>query len=111
MDSEIHFTGFGNQGDGASFTCELHPEVFDVPEGCYIRRHLNQYCHEKSCHIDDHRISYAIRKEIMEAYYDLCKEIFKDLENEYEYLTSKEVVKEHYNGCLFYVDGRIYYHE
>ena len=108
---KIKFSGFGSQGDGASFTCTLDPKTFGVEPGVYISRRNSKYLHEKSCFIDGYFDDPDRRKELLEQYRNICKKIYRGLEEEHDYLTSKEAIKEHYtaNECMFYEDGRIYH--
>lgn len=87
-----------------------------------------RYCHENSCshsiyietdngmqHYDNiEKLFYEYTTDIEEYiegfYIDLCSDLYKELESEYEYLTSDESISEYLiaNEFEFTVDGNIY---
>ena len=112
LDAEIKFSGFGSQGDGASFTGRFNLKDavkrfnFDskikVSEETFleITRFDHNYVHENSCYIhrdicdfsfDTPFEDFAEFLEILEQNrLALCREIYRDLEIEYDALTSEE---------------------
>lgn len=136
-DIDISFSGFGSQGDGASFTAKsidfeklFAAENFDEfakPEkyarllklmkagkieitGYINRPNYPRYVHEYTTNSDTNLwINYEtkdrkyprikalyleIEEDLNNAILSLNREIYKDLENEYEGLTSDETIKE-----------------
>lgn len=133
---EISYSSFGSQGDGASFTCKdidilkfLKEKKLvtkykeckkDIEEGeisASIYRNIHHYSHENSCSISmndynaraSEKILLELENELEKAMLELCKKIYKDLENEFYYLTSDEAVKETLlcNDYDFTIDGKI----
>ena len=121
MEPEILFSGFYSQGDGASFTAKLDMEKFLTGKYEALRglelsgsviRHNSRYVHENSTHVEIHDTEGNATKEqdalILDLEQDLNakilsinKEIYKDLEDDYEFQTSDEVVRE----CLINQEG------
>jgi len=125
---EIHFTGFWNQGDGASFTAEgINIRTFlkaakigkdyrtltgimsqDWSVWGSIYRQSSHYCHENtvSARVEtDYDGNWIVAERVtkqvndLEEYItkrvrELSKEIYRDLEKEYEFQTSDEAVAE-----------------
>jgi hypothetical protein len=119
-DVKIYYSGFYGRGDGACFEASVDIEKWikkhkagkrfrkllnEVRAGYYAYiwiKHNGWYYHEKSAYTDyegESELSekaYSQLKEmadwIEEERYDLSKEIYKDLEKEYEYLLSDEAV-------------------
>jgi hypothetical protein len=129
IEPEIHFSGFNSQGDGASFDAKINISFFttqtegEVLEASNVRYTIeknsfaNHYSHEKtrfvnweadSCECSD--IAERIAKKIENARLTLCKEIYASLEEEHDYQTSDEKIKEDLlnNECLFLADGTPY---
>lgn len=142
----IYFSGFGSQGDGASFEAWVPYEDYILKNklGRKYRTLLNHvrggegvtintsghYCHSNTMHIDSERsdwylsalsdtprAEYAaewadqqaeeIREAILEDARDLADDIYRQLEEEYIYLTSDEQVIEALdaNEMRFTADG------
>jgi hypothetical protein len=139
--SDIQFSGFWSQGDGASFECRLVLDTFLEKHGLaekypavmywakqeqltarmtrFTRSHSHQYCvhfeSEESIYIDGQALEEGdLREAVAEAMYeklstemdgleedvnDTCRgymqEIYSALEEEYEHLTSDEVITEY----------------
>jgi hypothetical protein len=147
IEPEISYSGFYNQGDGASFTfANIDLEIFlkknkikskfkilakyndFITINGYRNTHL--YSHENTVDIrseienyldvsDSHidRVKNALDKKIeeFEEYLEnwiveKCKEIYKTLENDFEYQTSEEYARESLaeNTYEYLEDGTIY---
>jgi len=115
--AEIRFSGFGSQGDGASFTSGINLEKFiskmskdltvkyTKDKDLFFAKCVNipsRYVHENTCRIevvvneddlwtDDMSL---LEKEINAARFSFCKNIYKSLESSYDDLTSDKAVKE-----------------
>jgi hypothetical protein len=131
----INFTGFYSQGDGAYFTGNyiytagageaIKTSGFDVPELIEIANRIqaiqknhnytltanivkndNRYCHSNSVDIAVYNTE---SEELKQCLRDCMDWIFLQLKKEYEYLTSKESIKESiiYQENEYYIDGRI----
>jgi hypothetical protein len=145
----ISWTGFWNQGDGASFTCEgfnvltwlkyhkvcnKYRSVFGQITGKnspYLSGRITRcghYYHERSTIFDLEILDYngdlksqnlfyfqanEITNWIKNKIIDLNRQIYQDLEKEYEYLSSKEQVEDTIlaNGYLFFIDGNLISHQ
>lgn len=123
INSEMEFSGFGSQGDGASFTSDVDvlklakslnydkdalkilKRLVDNDElKITVRRNSNQYSHKYTCSFDidcdDYEDKYTVaiieglEKQGEELRLDLCTTLYDDLQNEYEYLTSDLSIKE-----------------
>jgi len=144
--SEINFSGFASQGDGAMFEGRIYStdlENFLHNYPCNVDRrvialimsgeidfyfsvkHRGHYYHSY-CSEMDIRFNYTynecvnynnidrecekLEDHIRETYHDICNEIYKSLEREYDYLTSDEAIKETLisNNYEFYEDGTTY---
>lgn len=120
-DAKISFSGFWCQGDGASFTARINLETYlkDRPkfrrliplakEG-YIAfkviRGSSNYVHENTCRVEDYCTGIDARHNLLsrligELYadlelerYNLSREIYRELEEDYNYRTSDEAIKE-----------------
>ena len=92
----------------------------DIQEGeisASVYRNTHQYSHENTCSVsmnDYHakasdKILLELENELEKARLELCKTIYKRLEDEHNYLTSDEVVKETLlcNDYDFTIDGKI----
>lgn len=122
IDPKIYYSGFWSQGDGACFDCdridiELFNKAFNksIPKDTelYIasNSNSNHYSHEMTRYIDcnyeeDEKYSLIVEAERL----DLCKEIYKALEKEYDYQNSDEAISENIiaNGYDFTIDGNIF---
>ena len=139
---QVYFSGFWNQGDGASFAgrysyakgvarairahapkdTELHRiagELQAVQRRNFhqLHAHIRQsgrYCHEYTMAIEVERDSPTwqpptddAEDTVTEALRDLARWLFRQLEREYRYQTSDEVVDEtiEINGYTFTADG------
>ncbi len=138
---DIRFTGFWNQGDGASFTAdEVDIRTFLKAEkigGDYrsllgiiqhdwsvwgiVERSNSHYCHENTVSADletdydGNEVVYErvesqmmdLEKYLTKRVRELSKEIYCDLEKEYEYQTGDEQVVESLkaNEVYFHKDG------
>ncbi len=122
QDIDINFSGFGSQGDGASFTAVLENEyVLKCAKRCKIEltahiedlihteeitfsieRNDSRYSHERTIsvlsdpeHFDDHLEDAQIEKlcdALTEDARTLSKMLYKQLRDEYEYLRSETVL-------------------
>ena len=136
LNIEIAFSGFWRQGDGASFTADidihkmneyyklgLKKSVCDIiNEYCCprVRRGTSRYSHEHTCSIDwdgfghyNHcpRLEKLIENTmntIEGIRLDLSKELYSNLEGEYNHLTSDAVIKKVLveNDYLFTINGK-----
>lgn len=129
----VFFSGFWSQGDGACFAGKVDVAAYlkltkqagkkralynwAVDQGCGIRiKTKGGYSHEYSMYVDcDYNDFHytpdgkateqaaGLEDEILEWARDKARKLYKDLEAEYEYLTSEEVLLEnaHANGYLF----------
>ena len=133
--AQIYFSGFWNQGDGACFDAEcntddlvkdldpkfkqLHSDV-DITISIQSNSYANHYSHERTRYIDidiykdnitpdqDSMLD-ELQAIIEQKRLDLCRAIYKDLENEYEYRTSDEALIEdaEANEWTFNEQGRM----
>lgn len=138
-DVKINFSGFWSQGDGASFTAEIDLEKW-IKVKKYGRKFasLLNYCRKNGySQAIVKRISYHYSHEntvlayleweqdmgkkvefqmeecqtlLTECVRNLSKQIYKDLEKEYEYFTSDECVKDTIksNGWTFDESGHLF---
>jgi hypothetical protein len=108
---KIRYSGFNSQGDGASFTCDA--SNINGVEFKLLHNH-SRYCHEYTVYTeiisDDESITTAMEEDILSTARELMREIYKDLETEYEYQTSDKVILEslRINDCEFLSNGRQY---
>lgn len=122
-DVEMIFNGFYSQGDGASFTAKRididkfltktnAKDKYPYPENALpyflVKRIDTMYYHENTCRVDwdwdnarDEELSEEEREQIEklasfmeEVRYDLSKKLYKDLQEEYEYLTGDDAVSD-----------------
>lgn len=138
-DADIKFSGAGSQGDGASFTARVDLDKFckansiDIKQSVInavngysiisVKRHNHiRYVHEKSVYADIDLMTSGkeykrlekqiveLEKAITDKVVELSKKIYKDLQTEYEDLTSDKAVIETLvnNECEFYEDGKVY---
>lgn len=77
-DIKLSFSGFYSQGDGASFSAK-HSRG-----NIYTR---GRYCHSNTMNCDESDTLLVVSKRIADS-------LYKDLRNEYEYLTSDAAVKD-----------------
>ena len=135
-DADIHFSGFYSQGDGAVFDCKKFDikkllNLVEIPEEdkklilkadveLEIYGKSLRYCHENTRHLDwvpsDYITDYNVNiiqkfvKKLEKVRIELCREIYSDLKDEYEYLISDEQVEDTLkaNEYEFLADGTIY---
>lgn len=120
-DADISFSGFGSQGDGASFTARVNLETYlkDRPKYrriiplaqqgyiAYKVSRISSHCfHENTCRIEDCCTGIQARHTLLSALigelyadlelerYNLSKGIYRDLQEEYYYRVSDDQVKE-----------------
>jgi hypothetical protein len=116
---KMYFSGFSSQGDGAMFegsVANLAQFVSDTRIKKLIEKreidfdinfkHYGHYYHEKSyrhnfeiCNLlDTHEnisnYCYNLEEVVTNVYENLCKELYENLEKEYDYLTSDEAILE-----------------
>lgn len=94
-DIEIKFSGFASQGDGASFTGKIIEfgkflEKTKIESCIWFNRGSLNYVHENtvSCDFED------LESQIEEWRHNKCREIYHELETEYDYLTSDKAIEE-----------------
>ncbi len=132
---DIYFSGFWSQGDGASFTGSISIKDYiektkqkskyrslykylEEYEPFVDIRQQGNYSHENTMYFDDHFFLegtekqsdqlYKLMDEIEETFREEARQLYKKLEDEYEYLTSDECIKEEIINAEyeFYADGR-----
>lgn len=133
--AEIRYSGFGSQGDGASFTCDCNLDklnnayklglkssiVIAISEYCLIDITTNssRYCHEKTMTYDVyperrafmlHKKANEAAEQILEIARSEARQIYKSLESEYDYQNSDEAIIEYCkaNNVEFLESGKIY---
>lgn len=139
-DADIYFSGFYSQGDGACFDCKKFDlkkllNLVEIPEEkkkiilkcdekfgieLEINRKSCLYSHEHSVYLDwsssgsipsicCNMIDDFV-KELEKIRVELCKQIYADLKDDYECLTSDEHVEDtlEANEYEFLADGTIY---
>lgn len=129
--TDIKFSGFASQGDGASFGgnienidkflkhigIDLLNNVSDLLTIEFVRDVWN-YCHKYTCstyvRFDDDietKVLDDIEYKVEELRQELCDKLYKYLENSYDYLTSDEAIEEALVGTEyeFYEDGQRFY--
>ena len=119
LNSEIQYSGFWSQGDGLSFDADIDASKFAQTENekrvvklidaGYIDNFYmcktsfaNHYSHEKTRYIDYYQCDKENINKVLETLCEkieadrlqLCKEFYNELEKDYYYLQSDEVVKE-----------------
>lgn len=129
--AKIQFSGFWSQGDGASFDADINLKHFCKDKrilaiaGNYCDFRIeknsfaNHYSHEKTRYVEYNALDEKfvcinsalqdLSRTIEEKRLSLCKQIYKDLENDYEYLTSREAIIESIqaNEYEFFKDGKL----
>lgn len=132
-DVQINFSGFWNQGDGASFTGKVDIKEYlkagklsnkfrsvyywsDIVDlNFVISRGIWRYVHEKSTTVDYSDNYYDTSEKceaqleelleiVREEVYRFNLEIYKELEELYDHLTSDEAVRETLESCDFWYD-------
>lgn len=133
-DARIFFSGFWSQGDGACFEARMNLDLWlgrqklgrtyqNAGRACRTGgvelhlKHSGRYCHEYSVDLEtsydgsDDAVAAeleAIEPVILEEVRGLSKEIYRELEREYEKQTSDEAVADtlRINEWEFLADGR-----
>ena len=131
---DMNFSGFYSQGDGASFTGEISDfkkfaektgleklarfsKVIEENLVMKIKRYSSNYYHSGSVYADVYgsyvshpAIENPIEGKLREVKEELCEKLYRILEEEYDYLTSDEVVKETIiaNGYEFTEGGELF---
>jgi len=133
---DVKYSGFGLQGDGASFTTDtcdtdllirkLYESGYDISEtalldsknlSVQIDRSDNHYYHEYTMLVDVHDegmiLSDTKHRELTDAITDWARtkarELYKKLETYYDELSSDEEVMEYFkeNEFLFFENGKV----
>ena len=95
---EVEFKHWGHYHHENSHTAWLAVELYGdhISDGYQIESYLN-----------DGTVYEAVR----DSYRDLCKSLYRQLNDEYNYLTSKEYLLDYFkqNNTEFYADGTIFY--
>ena len=122
---EISFSGFYSR---ASFVCDsldldvlgMDKELQKYIDSVTVARVSNIYSHERTCKVE-YKLNDEINPDetaIQDFFYsveqkrvDLCKQLYKDLQKDYEYQFTKECVIDSIkaNGYEFYESGELYY--
>jgi hypothetical protein len=130
---DIHcfFSGFYSQGDGASFIAKYHYEEIVDPDGFgdilnnlqkkynndlrgRIIKTSSNYNHENTMTLDylesDVDVDVEDINEFRTISRMLARTLYKELEKEYDYLTSDKAIADYFaeNETYFYKDGEIY---
>lgn len=130
-DAKIFFSGFSSQGDGACFDANIDLSKFtdnarllrlaeQTPFYISKTRFGNHYSHEKTRYVDFDSIALERQTNIHNALSELCqkiealrlsisKEIYRDLENTFDGLTSDAAIIEtiESNGYTFTENGKL----
>jgi hypothetical protein len=135
---KIYYSGFCSQGDGACFdndsyrmdldlllnnvylTEEEKERIYELKSELEINIYKisHHYCHERTrkiyidhyiCNKDDEKLIEKFEELLEEMRIYLCKQIYRDLESEYNSLTTNEAVYEalQAQACYFEEDGTI----
>lgn len=137
IDPEVSFSGFGSQGDGASFlstTCDtdllirkLYETGHDISENALldskdytiiIRRNDNHYAHENTMYVNYYSgggielfpdEEEKLTDVVLEWARTKAKELYKNLEKYWDELTSDDEIMEYFedNEFLFYENGKV----
>ena len=134
--ADVKFSGFGSQGDGASFTTDtcdtdllirtLFETGHDIPENALldsknlsvsIDRTNSRYCHEETMLVEIYDEEMTISdlesetlKDIIEEWSKIkSRDLYIKLENEFDSLTSDEAIIEYFTETefLFYHNGTV----
>lgn len=134
-DAEIHFSGFGSQGDGACFTATVdlakwlkvnklagkNRALYNQAEGVTVSiiSSDSRYSHEMTMSIESDYYGnltdktsgqyYALEEKILEDARVQARLIYRQLEKEYDYLTSEDAIIETIkaNDWTFLEDGKM----
>lgn len=135
-DVKMYFSGFSNQGDGASFQAKVdilkwlkynkhmtyYKAIVKDIDNCRIEiTKSGHYEHEMTMNVDteyygNNKKAYdsidTLANEILEDARDYARQLYKELENEYDHLTSDECIKEmlEANDYEFLEDGNQSYY-
>jgi len=137
IDPEVSFSGFGSQGDGASFistTCDtdllirkLYETGHDISEDALldskdytiiIRRNSNHYAHENTMYVNYYSgggielfpdEEEKLTDVVLEWARTEAKELYINLEKYWDELTSDDEIMEYFedNEFLFYESGKV----
>lgn len=139
-DSKICYSGFYSQGDGACFDCacfdisrlmenleftdEEKARILEIQDEFSIsiekNGHANYYSHEKTrfLNIDcfyienesDENLLFKLEEQLEQLRLDFCYKIYKDLNDEFDYLTSDSAVYDtlQANEYFFEENGEIF---
>lgn len=137
IEPDVSFTGFGSQGDGASFiatTCDtdllirkLYETGHEISENALldskdytivIGRNVNHYVHENTMYVNYFSgggidlfpdEEEKLTNVVLEWARTKAKELYKNLEKYWDELTSDEEIIEYFkeNEFLFYENGKV----
>jgi hypothetical protein len=138
LKENLQFSGFSSQGDGLSFTgyyyyCKgalawiksewpkwtaLHNAVLSLQEiqrkhfyriSGNIVRYNHRYSHSKTVEFEGSDYSEEIEREITDILRDIMDAFYRQLDEEYDYFTSDECIKESIfaNGYEFTIEGKM----
>lgn len=129
---EVFFSGFGSQGDGASFKASVDLEKWLFGRNILkkyrqliqkanfiITANNNHYCHAETMDIDFNALDLTPKNEllankladlILDDAKDQANKLYKKLEDNFFYLTSDDAIKEtiEANDYQFLADGSIF---
>lgn len=121
---DMNFSGFYSQGDGASFTGEISDfKKFAEKTGLEKLARFSKVIEENltmkikrynvdvyGSYVSHPAIENPIEGKLREVKEELCEKLYRILEEEYDYLTSNEVVKETIiaNGYEFTEGGELF---
>lgn len=136
-DAKILFSGFSSQGDGACFTAKINIEMWLKERAIEWKnralvnayredkitanlKHQGRYYHEHSTTLEidaydasdsAHAQMNTLEKVLKDDAVSLSKQIYKELEKEYDFQTSKEQVVETIdaNEYEFTKDGKVFH--
>jgi len=131
----IYFSGFYSQGDGAGFSGDIYMgDYLKKTRRKHLYPNLSKYLKYYNTHIkigsgrEENEYSMTFEDEgcftdsekqgeeydeLLEEIVETCREearnLYRELEEEYDYLTSEENIRDYYmaNEVLFYEDGRL----
>ncbi len=113
--AKIYYTIYGGQGDGACFDATCDTEKLSQAIGQPIEGEVrideanNRYTHAwcRKIEADDDE---AAQEKLEELRLDLCREIHKDIEDDYDYMTGREEAiegLESEGGEYVVIDGNV----
>jgi len=112
IDIKFHFNGFSSQGDGACFDAKIDIEKMlrgvNLSTGDFATIEktamANHYCHAKTRYIDG-SINTKLLEKMNNDYQEQCEQLYRDLEKEYEYLTSTAAIIETIEANQYTFEG------